>query len=177
MPLIGWRANIRIVETIVQDLKVYLYGKRILEIACGDSDFSLTASKYAKEILATDISLERIKRRDLITIPNNVQFKEMNATNLKLDENSFDVSCCYNALGHLKSILRLVLTEMFRVTNQDGYLIFIATWKMDIAALEELKNIISQYNSLTLFAEIKNIKYNSLIVKKTINYNNTTMSI
>lgn len=158
----------RIVETIVHDLKAYLSGKKVLEIACGDSNFSLTTSKYAKEILATDISLERVKRRELEKIPNNVQFKEMNATNLDIDENSFDVSSCYNALGHLKSILRPVLTEMFRVTNQDGYLIFIATWKMDIATLGELKNIISEYNNLTLFAEIENKKYNALIVKKTI---------
>jgi ubiquinone/menaquinone biosynthesis C-methylase UbiE len=158
----------RIIETIVQDLKAYLSGKKVLEIACGDSDFSLITSKYAKEILATDISLERVKRRGLEIIPNNVQFKEMNATNLDIAENSFDVSSCYNALGHLKSILRPVLIEMFRVTNQDGYLIFIATWKMDIATLGELKNIISEYNNLTLFAEIENKKYNALIVKKTI---------
>lgn len=158
----------RIVETIVQDLKAYLYGKKVLEIACGDSDFSLATSKYAKEILATDISLERVKRRELEIIPNNVQFKEMNATNLEIDVNSFDVSSCYNALGHLKNILRPVLSEMFRVTNQDGYLIFIATWKIDIVTLGELKNIISENNNLTLFAEVENKKYNALIVKKTI---------
>lgn len=117
----------RIIETIIQDLKAYLYGKKVLEIACGDSDFSLTTSKYAKKILATDISLERVKRRELKMIPPNIEFKEMNATNLEINDNSFDVSVCYNALGHLKSILRPVLTEMLRVTTKDGYLIFIAT--------------------------------------------------
>ncbi|HHW47905.1 MAG TPA: hypothetical protein GXX14_04705 [Clostridiaceae bacterium] len=52
----------KIIEKIVQDLSTYLSGKRIIEIACGDSNFSLTASKFAKEILATDISLERAKK-------------------------------------------------------------------------------------------------------------------
>lgn len=156
----------RIVETIVQDLYTYLFDKKILEIACGDCDFSLTTSNYAKEILATDISLERVKRRELELIPNNMQFKEMNATNLEIDDNSFSVSACYNAIGHLKSILRPILAEMVRVTNKDGYLIFVATWKMDVAMLEQLKNIISEYRNLTLFEEIESKKYNAIIVKK-----------
>lgn len=155
-------------ETIVQDLKTYLDNKKVLEIACGDSDFSLATSKYAKEILATDISLERIKRKNLKILPNNIQFREMDATNLDINENNFDVSVCYNALGHLKSILKPILTEMFRVTAKGGCLIFIATWKMDIAIFDVLKNIISDYRNLTLFAEIENKNYNILIVKKTI---------
>lgn len=165
---IGWRVKMKIVERIVQDLKTYLDGKKVLEIACGNSDFSLTASKYAKEVLATDISLERIKRKNLKILPGNIHFKEMNAANLDIKENAFDVSVCYNALGHLKSILRSVLTEMFRVTSKDGYLMFIATWKIDIAIFDKLKNIISEYSDITLFSEVKNKKYNALIFKKTI---------
>lgn len=158
----------KIVEKIVQDLKTYLDGKKVLEIACGNSDFSLTASKYAKEVLATDISLERIKRKNLKVFPDNIYFEEMNAANLDIKENTFDVSVCYNALGHLKNILRPVLTEMFRVTSKDGYLMFIATWKIDIAIFDELKNIISEHSDITLFAEVKNKKYNALIFNKTI---------
>lgn len=52
----------RRVEKIAQDLSAYLSGKRVLEVACCDSDFSLAASRFAEEVLATDISLERAKR-------------------------------------------------------------------------------------------------------------------
>jgi ubiquinone/menaquinone biosynthesis C-methylase UbiE len=158
--------KIRVIETIVQDLKTYLDSKKVLEIACGDSDFSLISSKYAEEVLATDISLERLKRKDLGIIRNNIQFKEMNATNLGIDNDTFDVSACYNALGHLENILRPVLIEMVRVTVQGGYLIFIATWKMDKEIIGELKNVISEHHNLTLFTEIENKKYSALIVKK-----------
>lgn len=156
----------RVIEAIMQDFITYLDGKKVLEIACGDSDFSLTASKYAKEVLATDISLERVKKRNLEVIPKNIRFKEMNAANLDIDNNTFDISACYNGLGHLKSILRLVFIEMIRVTIQGGYLIFIATWKMDKEILNELKNIINEHSNVTLYAEIECNKYSALIVKK-----------
>jgi ubiquinone/menaquinone biosynthesis C-methylase UbiE len=158
--------KMRVVETIVQNLDTYLDGKKILEVACGDSDFSLYASKSAKEVLATDISLERLKRRNLDIIPKNLKFKEMDATNLDIDNDLFDITICYNALGHLESILRSVLIEMARVTTKDGYLIFIATWKMDKRIIPELKKIISEHNNLTIYSDIENSKYKAIIIKK-----------
>lgn len=156
----------RVIETIMQDFITYLDDKKVLEIACGDSDFSLAASKYAKKVLATDISLERVKKRSLEVIPKNIEFKEMNAANLDIDNDLFDISACYNGLGHLESILRPVFIEMIRVTIEGGYLIFIATWKMDKEIFAELKNIINEHNDVTLYAEIECNKYSALVVKK-----------
>lgn len=158
--------KMRKVESVLQDLDNYFYGKKILEIACGDSDFSLNVSKYAKEVLATDISLERVKRRNLDVIPPNIEFKEMDATNLDIDNDTFDVCVCYNALGHLENQLRPVLIEMIRVTIQDGYLIFIATWKMDKKIITIMKDIVREYNSLTIYDDIQCNKYNALIIKR-----------
>ncbi len=162
--------GMRIAEKIVQDLSRYLSGKKVLEVACGDSDLSLAASRFAARVLATDISLERAKRIKPEMIPNNVEFREMDAADMEIDDESFDVSVCYNALGHLRSILGLVFAEMLRVTKQDGYLMFVATWKMDIAALNELKEAISEYGHLISLTEISNSKYKALIVKKTTNH-------
>lgn len=159
----------RVLETILQSLCSYLYDKKVLEIACGESDFSLTASKYAREVLATDISLERFKRRSLKAVPKNIDFKEMDATNLNIDDDSFDVCICYNALGHLQNILMSVLAEMIRVTAEEGYLIFIATWKIDKNVIPDLKNIIKRQNSLAVYGNIENEKYSVLIIKKKIN--------
>ncbi|MPM37655.1 Ubiquinone/menaquinone biosynthesis C-methyltransferase UbiE [bioreactor metagenome] len=156
----------RVIETITKRLSSYLEDKRILEVACGDSEFSINALKYAKQILATDISLERAKRRNLIDIVENIEFKEMNATKLELENDSFDVSVCYNALGHLEGILNSVISEMSRVTTQNGYLIFIATWKMDQKVLLGIENIISKHGNLTISENIDNKSYNILIIKK-----------
>lgn len=156
----------RITETMVKVLSPYLNGKNVLEVACGDSEFSLNASKYAKEVLATDISLERIKRRKLPEVPENIEFREMNATGLNIDNDSFDVSVCYNALGHLENVLRPVLTEMTRVTKEGGYMMFLATWKMDKKVMEELEKIINEHDELTICKDIVNGSYKALIIKK-----------
>lgn len=154
------------IETIIKNLSTYFDGKRVLEIACGDSDFSLNVSNYAKEVLATDITLERIRKRNLSLIPKNVKFREMNAIDLDIDNGAFDASVCYNALEHLEDILKPVLIEMNRVTKEDGFLIFISTWKMDREKISELKGIINDQNNLTVFDNIERSKYNALIIKK-----------
>lgn len=141
-------------------------GKKILEIACGDSEFSVNVLKYAKQVLATDISLERAKRRNLLGIAKNIEFKEMNATNLEVRDSSFDVTVCYNALGHLESILNSVISEMNRVTIKNGYLIFIVTWKIDKKIIYEIKNTISKYKNLTISEDVDNNSYSALVIKK-----------
>ena len=55
--------------------------------------------------------------------------------------------------------LKPAFDEMFRDTRQDGYLLFIATWKMDIAVPDELKNIINDYGNIAMLLEIRNSKY------------------
>lgn len=156
----------KIRESIVKNLGTYLDGKKILEVACGDSEFSLSASKYAKEVLATDISLERFKRRNLDGVPQNIEFKEMNATTLLVDNDSIDITVCYNALGHLENILQSVLIEMIRVTMQEGYLLFMATWTMDKKIISKLKDMISEYSNLEVCDDIEKSTFRALIVKK-----------
>nr|WP_276575911.1 class I SAM-dependent methyltransferase [Oceanirhabdus seepicola] len=147
------------------DLEAYLNDKKVLEIACGDSEFSLSASKYAKQILATDISLERFKRKNLKEIPQNIEFKEMDATDLILDNGTFDISICYNALGHLESVLNSVLMEMSRVTKENGYLLFIVSWKMDKRILLDLKEMINEYAHLKINGYMGKNRYKVLIIK------------
>lgn len=156
----------RLVETIVKRLNEYIQDKKILEIACGDSDFSLCLAKHAKEVVATDISLDRFKRRCIESIPSNIVFREMDATNLEIESNSIDVSVCYNALGHLCTILNSILVQVRRVTIDNGYIIFIATWKMDRRIIPELKNIIYAQSELMIHEDIEKENYHILIVKK-----------
>lgn len=66
----------KMIHKIIADFSSYLEGKSILEIACGDSDFSLNAARYATHVCATDISLERINKRELSHIPRNIKFEQ-----------------------------------------------------------------------------------------------------
>ncbi len=154
----------KITDNISKDIIQFLNNKKVLEVACGDSEFSLSASKYAKNVLATDISLERFKKKALNQIPQNVEFREMDGSNLQIDKNTFDTSVCYNTLGHLEDVLALVIEEMKKVTKPGGHLIFIATWKMDKKILSDFKNTIGMYGELKLELDIEKNRYKILVI-------------
>ncbi|OPJ63592.1 class I SAM-dependent methyltransferase [Clostridium oryzae] len=157
----------KIAETIItKNLFSYLDGKKVLEVACGDSNFSLAACKYAKKVVATDISLDRLRKRNLQAFPSNIEFKEMDVTNLALEDNSFDATVCYNALGHLQNVLKPALDEMIRVTKPNGYLLLIATWSMDIRVLSKLENIIDTYSNLIVDSVIEDASFKILVLQK-----------
>lgn len=92
----------------------------------------------------------------------------MNAADLNLEDGSFDVVVCFNALGHLRELLEPVLSEMVRATAQNGCLMFIATWKMDRVHFDEVRKIINKDDKLELTESIENNKYNVMIIKKTV---------
>lgn len=158
--------KMKIADEIVKSLSDIIKNKKILEIACGDSEFSLSASKYASEIFATDISLERFYRRNIKEIPDNIKVYEMNAAELKLKDEEFDLTFCYNAIGHLVEMKDLVLSEMLRVTKKGGLVVLIATWTMDKKILYELhENWVRKDNGKDL-RYMQNSKYSILIIEK-----------
>ncbi len=146
----------KIIERISGELKNIVEDKSILEIACGDSEFSLEISKYASSVLATDISLKRFLKRGLKDIPSNLTFEEMNAADLNLPDDRFDIVACYNALAHLEEDLDDVLQEMVRVVRKGGYILFVVTWKMEKRLIQRVAE------SLTAKGEEEYLK----IVKK-----------
>ncbi|MCL2323412.1 MAG: class I SAM-dependent methyltransferase [Oscillospiraceae bacterium] len=128
----------RRVSKIIEEIHNLLVDKTVLEVACGDSEFSLVSSKYAKSVIGIDLSLNRIRKRDLENTYENVVFKEMDAANLKFEDEYFDITACYNAICHLGEKINKVIEEMQRVTKKGGYLIFMCTWKMEKARLLNL---------------------------------------
>jgi ubiquinone/menaquinone biosynthesis C-methylase UbiE len=90
----------------------------------------------------------------------------MDASKLKLKDEEFDLTVCYNAIGHLTEIIDLVLSEMLRVTQNGGQLIFIATWAMDKRILEELQIVWSKRIDSKNLQHIQDSKYSILIIKK-----------
>lgn len=154
----------RNIDKFLFDFKTYFEDKLVLEIACGDSDFSLSVAKYASSVFATDKSLERINKRNIPAIPSNVKFEEMDAKNLAYSDNYFDVTVCYNALGHLEEILPEVICEMIRVTRYNGYIMFCTSWKADKIVLESLLSMTPADG--TLHARKQNSFYSSILLKK-----------
>lgn len=155
------------IERIVEGLKDWFLEKRVLEIACGDADFSLTVSKYAKSVVGIDISLVRVARRNLREIPDNVRFQEMDATQLDFKDESFDVVVSYNAMGHLASVLKDSISEMIRVLKRGCCLVFIATWRMDKKLILDIQDLMATTRAMRNCIEIRNKTYYASIWKKT----------
>jgi len=151
---------------IIEDLKGYFVEMRVLELACGDADFSLTVSKYAKSVLGVDVSLARVEKRCLHKLADNVQFQEMDATQLNLEAESFDVVLTYNALGHLVGVLKDCVSEMVRVLKRGGYVMFIATWKMDRTLIPNAQSLIATKRIMQNTKEIESRIYRASIWKK-----------
>ncbi len=62
--------------------------------------------------------------------------------------------------------MKLVLSEMLRVTKKNGQLIFIATWTMDKKILEELQIVLSRKIDSENLQYIQKHSYCILIIQK-----------
>ncbi len=143
----------RRVDRVVEDLKDFLSGK-ILEVACGEADFSLAVSEYADFVCGIDTSLTRLERKGT-RIPDHVHFQKMDAAHLGFKDESFDVIVGYNTVGHLVDILDDCVFEMIRVLKSNRFLVFITTWKMDRALIPDVCTILASF-AMQNVREIKN---------------------
>lgn len=117
------------VEKVVYKLHNELYGKDILEVACGCAEFSISASKLAKTVHCIDLDDKRL-------LPNakncnNLIFCEMDATAMSYKNDSFDTIIIYNAIGHLQQVMEKTIGECLRVLRASGNMYIISSFKMD----------------------------------------------
>jgi len=102
-------------------------GGRILDVATGGGDFIHTLMKTLKSydcFVGIDYCPSTSSRNEMESAKKRfegkpVRFMEMNAENLKFEDESFDSVCVSNSLHHLANIDR-VLTEMKRVLKKGG---------------------------------------------------------
>ncbi len=87
----------------------------ILEIGAGDglSSEKVTNTLKIKNYVATELSAEGVRKLK----KKGINTKQMDATNLKLKDNSFDVVCCFNVMHHVDNPKKMA-QEMLRVTKK-----------------------------------------------------------
>jgi len=95
---------------------------KILEIGCGDGEFTRRLVPASKNIIATDITPEVVKRGRRKIKYHNVKFLIDDAEALKFPDNSFDVVCGISILHHVNC--EKSLTEAFRVLKKGGQIFF-----------------------------------------------------
>ena len=80
-------------DTVVELIKQEIENKKILEIACGSGDFSLSAVQYAEEIYCIDIDENRLNEK--IHNIEKIEFKKMDAAEMSFSDESFDIVIIY----------------------------------------------------------------------------------
>jgi 2-polyprenyl-3-methyl-5-hydroxy-6-metoxy-1,4-benzoquinol methylase len=98
---------------------------RILEIGCGDGEFTSRLVKLRSKIIATDITPAVIKKAKLAfkNYPvSRIKFKIENSEKLSFKDGAFDLVCGISILHHVDYVK--TLKESFRVLKKGGYLFF-----------------------------------------------------
>lgn len=93
-------------------------GRSVLEVGCGTGLLLRRIAEFASATQGVDLSpgmLEKARERGLNVV-------EGSATELPFADASFDVTCSFKVLAHVREI-RTALTEMARVTRPGGHVI------------------------------------------------------
>src|SRR3989337_2539412 len=101
-------------------------GSTILDVATGTGKQAFAFAKRGYDVIGVDLTESMLK----IARKNNenglVKFEVGDATHLRFEENSFDVSCVSFALYDMPLTIReRVLKEMVRVTKSNGTLVIV----------------------------------------------------
>ena len=109
-----------------------LPGERVLDVACGTGIIALDAAARVSpggDVVGVDLSgrmIEAARRRAMQERRTNVSFERMDAEQLGLPDNSFDVALCALGLMYMPGPERAIL-EMRRVLRPGGRII-LAVW-------------------------------------------------
>lgn len=120
-------------DALVHLLLPSIENKRILEVACGAADFSISAARFAKSVYCIDLDNSRFN--GAIQQPN-IQFQIMDASKMDYPDNSFDTVVLYNAFFHIQSHWDEIMRECKRVVKDEGSIYIVGTWKLDMNLIE-----------------------------------------
>jgi len=126
-------------DTIV-DLAEIVGDDRVLDVATGTGFLAATLSRFAKEVIATDITtrmLEEAKAR--IEDRSNVKFAQADAEYLPFVNSCFDAVSCRIAFHHFPHP-RAALLEMARVCKSGGRVVIVDVVSSEDTAKSEYHN-------------------------------------
>lgn len=97
--------------------------KDVLEVACGSGQGIGYIARIAKRVIGGDIDEENLRLAvEYYKGRENIEFKLMDAHQLPVDDNSFDVVILYEAIYYLVSPEKFI-AETYRVLRNEGVLL------------------------------------------------------
>jgi len=99
---------------------------KILDIATGTGKQAFAFAKQGYDVIGIDLSEAMLKVANKKNKFGNLKFEVADATNLRFEDNSFDISCMSFALHDMPlSIREKALQEMVRVTKTRGMIVIV----------------------------------------------------
>jgi O-antigen biosynthesis protein len=96
-------------------------GKRVLDAGCGTAYGSaILAAGNAREVVGVDVAADVLAAVSA-RMPDGVELREADASNLPFDAGTFDVVVCFEVIEHVDDAVA-VLDELARVLAEDGVL-------------------------------------------------------
>ena len=111
-----------IYDYIYKEISVAASAKNVLELATGPGMIAKHIAPSAKSVTATDFAPKMIEAAKKGSVPDNVSFEVADATNLRYQNDSFDLVVIANAL-HIIPEPEKALAEIDRVLKANGTLI------------------------------------------------------
>ena len=120
-----WQNQLKPAQDILLEMADLQPGESVLDVACGTglaSFRALTKLGGSGRVLGTDISEKMVEMASSLAVQkreNRAQFERMDAEELGLENNSFDVALCALGLMYMPDP-RKALEEMHRVLKPSG---------------------------------------------------------
>ena len=111
-----------IYDYIYKEISAAASAKDVLELATGPGMIAKHIAPSAKSVTATDFAPKMIETAKKGSVPDNVSFEVADATNLRYQNDSFDLVVIANAL-HIIPEPEKALAEIDRVLKANGTLI------------------------------------------------------
>ncbi|MBQ2465354.1 MAG: class I SAM-dependent methyltransferase, partial [Treponema sp.] len=108
-----------IYDYIYKEISAAASGKDVLELATGPGMIAKHIAPSAKSVTATDFAPKMIEAAKKGIVPENVSFEVADATNLRYQNDSFDLVVIANAL-HIIPEPEKALAEIDRVLKANG---------------------------------------------------------
>ncbi|GAC1441036.1 MAG: methyltransferase domain-containing protein [Sediminibacterium sp.] len=145
----SWQQQLKPVQDKLMEMAQLKQGEKIIDIACGTGLVSFPAALQAGKdgfVLGTDISDRMVDKAAALAKEKqleNIQFQQMDAEILQVEDNSFDVAISSLGLMYVPDPLQAI-REMYRVLKPGGRALAAVWGRRDHCGWADLFEIIDK---------------------------------
>jgi ubiquinone/menaquinone biosynthesis C-methylase UbiE len=166
----SWQQQLKPAHDALFDLAAIREGQHIIDIACGTGLISFRAAAAMGNtgfVLGTDISDKMVEMTTQLAKENNIgntRFERMDAEELKVNDEEFDLAICAMGLMYTPSPVN-ALKEMYRVLKKGGMAVAAVWGKRDHCGWADIFEIVDKRVSSEVCPMFFNLGNDSVLEK------------